>query len=178
MPALLALSGSLRRHSYNTAVLETLVGRWAAKASMAVHHYHELPPYSEDDDKDPALPEVARLRNAIEATDAIVIATPEYNHGLPGSLKNAIDWASRPRGRTCLKGKPVLPITASMATTGGVRAHAQLNEALLSVAARLVLRPQAVIGVVHEKVRDGRLVDGAVLTFLDAALDDLLDMIP
>lgn len=178
MPALLALSGSLRRQSYNTAILETLVERWAPKASMTLHHYHQLPAYSEDDDTDPALPEVARLRDAIKASDAVVIATPEYNHGLPGSLKNAIDWASRPRGRTCLKGKPVLTITSSMATTGGVRAHAQLNEALLSVAARLVLRPQAVIGVVHEKVQDGRLLNEAALGFLDAALDDLLDMIP
>lgn len=178
MPTFLALSGSFRRESYNTAILETLAERWAPQASMALHDYRELPHYSQDEDGNPALPAVARLRGAVKASDALVIATPEFNHGLPGSLKNALDWASRPRGSVCLKSKPVLTITSSMATTGGVRAHAQLNETLLATAARIVLRPQAVIGVVHQKVRDGRLVDEAALHFLDAALADLLEMIP
>jgi chromate reductase len=103
--------------------------------------------------------------------------SPEYNHGMSGVLKNALDWASRPYGRSALKGKPVLTMTASPAFTGGVRAQQQMNETLVSIPARLVLRPQIVIGSVHDKVRDGRLVDEATLSFALAGVDDLLETI-
>ncbi|WP_253075555.1 NAD(P)H-dependent oxidoreductase [Bradyrhizobium sp. 187] len=87
------------------------------------------------------------------------MVSPEYNHGMSGVLKNGLDWASRPYGRSVLRGKPVLTMTASPAFTGGVRAQQQMNETLASIPARPVLRPQIVIGGVHEKVSDGRLVD-------------------
>src|SRR5260370_35610697 len=96
---------------------------------------------------------------------------------MSGALKNALDWASRPYGRSALRSKPVLTMTASPAFTGGVRAQQQMNETLASIPARLVLRPQIVIGGVHEKVRDGRLVDDATLRFALASVDDLLDEI-
>jgi chromate reductase, NAD(P)H dehydrogenase (quinone) len=101
--------------------------------------------------------------------------SPEYNHGISGVLKNALDWASRPYGRSALRGKAVLTITTSPAFTGGVRAQQQMNETLVAIPARLVLRPQIVIGGVHEKVSDGRLVDEASLRFAIAGVDDLLD---
>jgi len=103
--------------------------------------------------------------------------SPEYNHGMSGVLKNALDWASRPYGRSVLKSKPVLTMTASPAFTGGVRAQQQMNETLASIPARPVLRPQIVIGGVHEKVRDGRLSDEAVLGFALAGVDDLIEEI-
>src|SRR5258708_36067381 len=84
---------------------------------------------------------------------------------MSGVLKNALDWASRPYGRSALRDKPVLTMTASPAFTGGARAQQQMNETLASIPARPVLRPQIVIGGVHEKVRDGRLVDEATLRF-------------
>lgn len=89
-------------------------------------------------------------------------------------LKNVLDWVSRPKGRAALTGKPVLTVTSSTSVTGGVRAHAQLNETLLSIAARLIVRPQAVIGTVHLKIRDNRLQDEAVMSFLSAGVNDLL----
>jgi chromate reductase len=92
-------------------------------------------------------------------------------------LKNALDWASRQYGQSTLMRKPVLTMTASPAFTGGVRAQQQMNETLLSIPARPVLRPQIVIGGVHEKVRDGRLIDEAVLSFALAGVDDLLEEI-
>src|SRR5207245_10646686 len=95
----------------------------------------------------------------------VIMISPEYNHGMSGVLKNALDWASRPYGRSALSRKPVLTMTASPAFTGGVRAQQQMNETLASIPARPVLRPQLVIGGVHEKVRDGRLVDEATLRF-------------
>jgi chromate reductase, NAD(P)H dehydrogenase (quinone) len=103
--------------------------------------------------------------------------SPEYNHGMSGVLKNALDWASRPYGRSTLMRKPVLTMTASPAFTGGVRAQQQMNETLVSIPARPILRPQIVIGSVHEKVRDGRLVDEAALSFALAGVDDLLEEI-
>jgi chromate reductase len=103
--------------------------------------------------------------------------SPEYNHGMSGVLKNALDWASRPFGQSALKGKPVLTMTASPAFTGGVRAQQQMNETLVSIPARLVHRPQIVIGGVHDKVRDGHLVDEAALRFALEGVVDLLDEI-
>jgi chromate reductase, NAD(P)H dehydrogenase (quinone) len=172
---LLGLSGSLRRASGSTAVLRGLQDAVAPKAALNIFPLSGMPLYNEDDDGELA-PERARaLRSAIEASDGVILISPEYNHGMSGVLKNALDWASRPYGRSALKGKPVLTMTASAAFTGGVRAQQQMNETLASIPARLVLRPQIVIGSVHEKVRDGRLVDESILRFALAGVDDLLD---
>jgi chromate reductase len=96
--------------------------------------------------------------------------TPEYNHGMPGVLKNALDWASRPFGRSVLIDKPVLVISVSPAFTGGVRAQAQVNETLLSIPARVIGGPQVVIGGIAGKIREGVLFDEASLSFASAAL--------
>jgi chromate reductase len=105
------------------------------------------------------------------------MVSPEYNHGMSGVLKNALDWASRPHGLSVLKSKPVLTMTTSPAFTGGVRAQQQMNETLASILARPVFRPQIVIGGVHQKVRDGRLIDEAALSFALAGVDDLIEEI-
>lgn len=172
---LLGLSGSLRRASNSTAVLRGLQDALAPKAALDIFPLHGLPLYNEDEDGEHA-PESARaLRSAIETADGVIMVSPEYNHGMSGVLKNALDWASRPYGRSVLRGKPVLTMTAS--PTGGVRAQQQMNETLASIPARPVLRPQIVIGGVHEKVSDGRLVDEATLRFALAGIDDLLEEI-
>jgi chromate reductase, NAD(P)H dehydrogenase (quinone) len=174
---LLGLSGSLRRASNSTAVLRGLQDALAPRAALNIFPLHEMPLYNDDDDGEQA-PESARaLRSAIETNDGVIMVSPEYNHGMSGVLKNALDWASRPFGRSALRGKPVLTITALPAFTGGVRAQQQMNETLASIPARLVLRPQIVIGGVHEKVRDGCLVDEAALRFALAGVDDLLEEI-
>jgi chromate reductase, NAD(P)H dehydrogenase (quinone) len=173
---LLGISGSLRRASNNTAVLRGLQDALAPKARLDIFSLHGLPLYNEDDDGEHA-PEVRALRSAIETTDGVIMISPEYNHGMSGVLKNSLDWASRPYGHSVLRRKPVLTMTASPALTGGVRAQQQMNETLASIPARPVLRPQIVIGGVHEKVSDGRLVDEATLRFALAGVDDLLDEI-
>ena len=96
---------------------------------------------------------------------------------MSGVLKNSLDWASRPYGRSVPRGKQVLTMTASPAFTGGVHAQQQMNETLASIPARPVLRPQVVIGGVHEKINDGLLVHEATLRFALAGVDDLLDEI-
>ena len=174
---LLGLSGSLRRASNSTAVLRSLRGALAPKAALNIVPLHAVPLYNEDDDAEHAPESVRALRSAIEASDGVIMISPEYNHGMSGVLKNALDWASRPYGRSALRSKPVLTMTASPAFTGGVRAQQQMNETLASLPARPVLRPQIVIGGVHEKVRDGRLIDETTLGFALAGVDDLLEEI-
>jgi len=174
---LLGLSGSLRRASNSTAVLHGLQDALAPKAVLNIVPLHGMPLYNEDDDGEHAPESVRALRSAIATSDGVIMISPEYNHGMSGVLKNALDWASRPYGRSTLMRKPVLTMTASPAFTGGVRAQQQMNETLVSIPARPVLRPQIVIGGVHEKVRDGRLIDEAVLSFALAGVDDLLEEI-
>jgi chromate reductase len=173
-PVLLGISGSLRKASHCTAILQNIADAAESRAVLKIFPLDAIPLYNQDLDNESPPPPVAALRQAIERAAGLVIVTPEYNYGMSGVLKNALDWASRPYGKSKLKGKPVLTLSASPAFTGGVRAQAQLNEALLSNAALLVLRPQIVIGMAHEKVRDGRLVDQETARFLSEGLSDLL----
>src|SRR5260370_38127292 len=177
MVSLLGLSGSLRGASNSTAVLRGLQGALAPRTSLNIFPLHGMALYNEDEDGEQAPESVRALRSAIETSDGMIMISPEYNHGMSGVLKNALDWASRPFGQSVLKGKPVLTMTASPAFTGGVRAQQQMNETLASIPARPVLRPQIVIGGRHEKVRDRRLVDEATLRFALVGVDDLLDEI-
>jgi chromate reductase, NAD(P)H dehydrogenase (quinone) len=174
---LLGLSGSLRRASNSTAVLRGLQDALAPRAALRIFPLHGIPLYNEDDDAEDAPASVRTLRSAVETSDGVVMISPEYNHGMSGVLKNGIDWVSRPYGRSALRRKPVLTMTVSPAFTGGVRAQQQMNETLASIPAHLVRRPQIVIGGVHEKVRDGRLVDEAALRFALEGVDDLLQEI-
>ena len=169
---LLGLSGSLRLASNSTAVLRGLQDALTSRAALNIFLLHGMPLYNEDDDGERAPELVRALRSAIETSDGVIMISPEYNHGMSGVLKNGLDWASRP-----LRGKPVLTMTASPAFTGGVRAQQQMNETLVSIPARLVHRPQIVIGGVHDKVRDGHLVDEAALRFALEGVVDLLDEI-
>jgi chromate reductase len=173
-PRLLGLSGSLRRESFNTAVLVTVQEAIAERARLELFPLATIPLYDGDLDGDAPPAPVRALKEAITACDAIVVCSPEYNYGIPGVLKNAIDWASRPGFESVLVGKPVLIMTASPAFTGGARAQAQIREAFLATLARVVARPEVVIASAHEKVRDGRLADEKTLRFVLRAVDDLL----
>ena len=172
---LLGLSGSLRRGSYCTSVLRSLPDILPAGTTLTIFALDDIPAYNEDLDIDPGHPEVVRLRAAIAAADALVAISPEYNHGMSGVLKNAIDWASRPGNASCLRNKPVSIMTAATGIMGGVRAQAQLRETFASTASRVMANRQVVIGDVGRKIADGRLVDPATLDFIRAALGVLLD---
>ncbi len=174
---LLGLSGSLRRASNSTAVLRGLRDALGLRAALDIFPLHAIPLYDEDDDTEHRPELVRALRSAIDGSDGVIMVSPEYNHGMSGVLKNALDWASRPHGLSVLKSKPVLTMTTSPAFTGGVRAQQQMNETLASILARPVFRPQIVIGGVHQKVRDGRLIDEAALSFALAGVDDLIEEI-
>ncbi|MFM0180800.1 NAD(P)H-dependent oxidoreductase [Paraburkholderia aspalathi] len=173
-PVLFGISGSLRKASHCTAILKNIVDAAESRATLEIFPLDAVPLYNQDLDNESPPESVTALRQAIERAAGLVIVTPEYNYGMSGVLKNALDWASRPYGKSKLKGKAVLTLSASPAFTGGVRAQAQLNETLLSNAALLVLRPQIVIGMVHEKIRDGRVVDQETARFIAEGLNDLL----
>jgi chromate reductase len=172
---LVGLAGSLRKASFSRATLLGLRNNLPEKVSLQICDL-QLPLYNEDEDRPGAPAEVQVLRDAIAESQGVVIVTPEYNHGIPGVLKNALDWVSRPFGRSVLIDKPALVISVSPAFTGGVRAHAQVNETLLSIPARLMGGPQVVIGGIGDKVRDGVLIDDASLSFALSALRGIVTM--
>jgi len=117
---LLAVPGSLRRASLNRALLLAAASRLPPDAELELfERLADVPPFDEDAEHRPPAP-VRELREAIAAADAVLIATPEYNHSLPGQLKNGLDWASRPPGKSALRGKPVAAIGVSTGVFGGV----------------------------------------------------------
>ena len=172
---LVGMAGSLRKDSYSRAILSSLRDQLAGTAILEICDLR-LPLYSEDGDGAAAPKAVRAFRDAMSASDGVVIVTPEYNHGIPGVLKNALDWASRPFGDSALLEKPVLVVSVSSAFTGGVRAHIQVNETLLAIQARIVPGPQVVIGGVAEKIKDGILIDESCRRFALAAVDRLIAM--
>jgi chromate reductase len=173
-PRLLGLSGSIRKESTNTAILQSLAEKLGARATLTVFPLNDIPLYNSDLDAD-ALPQSVRaLKEAIAASDGLILSTPEYNHGMSGVLKNALDWASRPAFASPLRNKPTLLMTSSPGYVGGARAQAQMQDTMASALARVVVRPQVVIAGVAQKVVNGRLVDEATLKFCLEAIDDLL----
>jgi chromate reductase len=170
---LLGLTGSLRRASYSTAILRGLQGEMPSGVSLDIV-VPRLPLYDEDEDEAEALETVQAFRDKIGAADGLVICTPEYNHGMPGVLKNAIDWASRPSGKSVLTDKPTLVISNSPAFTGGVRAQANVHQALMSLATFIIPGKQVVIAGVREKIRDGVFIDKTNLSFALTEIDRLV----
>ncbi|AUW60123.1 NADPH-dependent FMN reductase [Sphingobium sp. SCG-1] len=171
---LLGLSGSLRRGSVSTAILKSLASAVSDRAELRIHPLGDLPLYNGDEDGEHAPESVAALKAAIADAEGVVVASPEYNYGISGVLKNAIDWASRPAYASVLKGKPVLIISSSPGLTGGVRAQAQARQTFAATLSRVIAHPEVVITEVYQKVVEGALVDETALAFTTAALDALL----
>lgn len=174
---LLAISGSIRRASHCTAVLRSLPPLLPPGATLELFPLGEIPLYNADLDGDQPPAAVARLKEAIKTADGLVFCSPEYNYGIPGVLKNAIDWASRPGFASPLKGKPALIMTASPGTAGGVRAQSQIRDALTATLARPLVRQHIAIASVATRVQDGQLVDKPTLEIIQAGLQELLEEI-
>jgi chromate reductase len=148
----LGISGSLRRDSHNTKLLRAAAEMLRAEAAD-VQIYPDLklvPPYDEDDDRDPTPAAVAQLRAAVAGADALFFSTPEYNSSIPGQLKNAIDWLSRPVATNVLINKPVAVIGASTGMFGAVWAQAELRKTLAAAGAR-VIEGEVAVGHAHTR---------------------------
>lgn len=170
---ILGISGSLRKASFSTALLNILAEKASPAIEIELVTLEEIPLYNEDLDQEPGIPAVANLKKAIAESDGVLIVTPEYNHGVPGVLKNALDWVSRPVFESCFKGKPVSIMTSSLAFTGGVRAQYQLRETLISMHAHLVMGPEVVVGGVHRNLVDEAYADKKGLAFMLKSLEKL-----
>jgi chromate reductase len=143
---ILGLSGSLRSGSHNTALLRAAAMSLPSGAELEVYDgLRDLPPYDADLDVEPVDPAVAHLREAIAAADGVLISTPEFNGSIPGALKNALDWASRPFPDNALRGKPVAVVGASTGLFGAVWAQAETKK---------------VLGIIGADVLDGELPVG------------------
>ncbi len=172
---ILAISGSLRAGSNNTALLRAL--REEAPDGVDVELWgglKEIPPYDADDDLVPGPAEVEALRELVREADAVFFATPEYNSSVPGALKNALDWASRPLATNAFRNKPVAVIGSSAGAFGGVWAAAELRKVLGAMGARVVDAELAVGHAAEKFDVEGTLVDDDVRQGLREALETLL----
>ncbi|MGK5631757.1 NADPH-dependent FMN reductase [Streptomyces sp. URMC 123] len=183
MSRVLAISGSLRAASFNTRVLHALPA--LAPDGMRIEVFDglgDLPHFSEDREADPPAP-VRRLWQAIADADGLIVATPEYNGAMPGVLKNALDWASRPYGESVLPGHAAMVLSASPGIFGGVRAQAQLREVLALLNVYVVGGPQVAIPEVHTRLAptaepaDQRLTDPTTRAMLGSLLHGLAEAI-
>ncbi|HEV2858242.1 MAG TPA: NADPH-dependent FMN reductase [Solirubrobacterales bacterium] len=153
----LGISGSLRRGSYNHALLREAAERLPAGAEWCeFERLGEIPPYDADLEAEVTPEPVEALRQAMREADAVLVATPEYNHSIPGVLKNALDWASRPAGQSALNGKPAMVIGASTGMFGAVWAQAETRKVLGALGGRVV-EGELPVARAAELFRNGRL---------------------
>jgi chromate reductase len=155
----LGISGSLRRDSYNSLLLRTAAELLPSGAELVVYDgLKAIPPYDADDEND-VVEAVTALREAIAEADAVLVATPEYNASIPGVLKNALDWVSRPHATNSLRGKPTAVVGASTGMFGGVWSQAETRKVLQTIGARVVDRELPVSEADERFDADGRLDD-------------------
>jgi chromate reductase len=157
---ILGFAGSLRKGSYNKAILRAALELSPEDAKIEIFDLEGIPPYNMDLEN--RMPEkVKEFKAKIRAADAILIVTPEHNYSVPGVLKNAIDWASRPPGDNSFEGKPVGIMSASTGMLGGARAQYHLRQMFVFLDMYPVNRPEVIVASAGEKIDDkGRVTDG------------------
>ena len=165
------IAGSLRRGSLNRALLRAAVELAPEALEIDAWELSEVPLYNADVEAAAVPDAVQELRTAVRNADAILIATPEYNHGVPGVLKNAIDWLSRPPNGSPLNGKPCGIVGASPGMTGTARAQSQLRQALVFTNTYAMPKPEVLVA--HANIKfdgEGRLTDEGTRTHLTVFL--------
>lgn len=166
------VAGSLRQGSYNRALLRAAQELAPAAVRIHINDLSGIPLFNEDLERAGIPPAVARLREAVAGADGFLVATPEYNHGVPGVMKNAFDWLSRPPGRSVLDGKPSAIIGASPGITGTARAQSQLRQSFVFTNTPVLPQPEVLVSRAHERFdADGRLTDERTRQFLGRFLD-------
>ena len=168
---IVTISGSIRAQSLNRALLQEFARTLAAPHTAQMVEIQDLPHYNQDNEE-PAPAVVTTFRTAIQTADAVIIATPEYNHGYPGTLKNALDWASRPYGKGALTGKHAAVIGGG-GGTGGIRAQIQLRQVLNGCGCHVLPRPELAVRF-HDAFNDGVLIDPKISEMLGRIADALI----
>jgi chromate reductase len=172
---LLGICGSLRRASLNRSLLDAIAKELPAGSAMTVYPTIELPIFNTDVE-DPAV--VTELKSAIAAADGVVFAVPEYNYSIPGGLKNALDWVSRPPRSSPLRRKPIAIVGATSGMSGTIRAQLHLRQILLYSDARVMSQPEILIPRAHERFTDGALTDDStrqLLVMFGAAFVEMIE---
>jgi len=164
MVALLGICGSLRKSSLNRALLDAVRDALPASARMSMVDDLNLPIFNSDLD-DP--PSVVRLKAVIAESDGVVFGVPEYNYSIPGGLKNALDWISRPPEHSPLRGKPIGIVGAATGMSGTIRAQTHLRQMLLFSDSPCLSQPEVLIPRAHERFdAQGQLTDASTRTLL------------
>lgn len=172
---ILGFAGSLRAGSYNKSLLRAAGEMLPNDAILEIFDLADIPPFNQDIEMDMP-PKVKEFKSKIREVDAILIATPEYNYSVPGVLKNAIDWASRPYGDNSFDGKPVALMSASPGMLGGVRAQYHLRQSFVYLNMYPVNGPDVIVNFAQQKFdANGKLVDDNSKTFLGQLLQNLVN---
>jgi chromate reductase len=168
---ILGFAGSLRRASYNRALLRAAQELAPEGVTIDIFDLADVPLYNGDVEAEGDPDAVARLKQAIRDADGVLMATPEYNHGVPAVMKNAVDWASRPPKSAPLDGKPVALIGASPGITGTARGQSQLRQAFEFTNSLCMSQPELLVFKAHEKFdEERRLTDAATRQYLQSFL--------
>ena len=174
---ILGIAGSLRKQSYNKGALRAAQKLCPEGATIEVFDLEGIPPFNQDDEKS-APPKVNEFKQKIRNADAILLVTPEYNYGMPGMLKNAIDWASRPYGDNAWSGKPVALMSAALSMGGGVRAQYQLRQCFVFLNMDAVVQPEVAIANAPERFdKEGNLTDETSKKLIGQLLRNLVDKV-
>jgi chromate reductase len=171
---LIGMSGSLRTGSYSVSILQTLREKFAGRADLQIYDLAPIPLYNQDFEGERRPPVVKKMLADIAEADGLVFCAPEYNHSIPGVLKNAIDWASRPAFQSVLAYKPAAIMVSSRGPLGGARCLEHLRVALDSCLVRVALAREVIVTAAESKIRDGRLVDETSLGFACGAVEALI----
>ena len=171
---ILGIAGSLRKGSYNRAALRAAQQLAPDTARIDIFELHGIPVFNQDEEGN-LPPKVAALKDAVRAADAILIVTPEYNYSVPGMLKNAIDWASRPYGQSAWEGKPVAVMGAAAGPLGSARAQYHLRQTFVFLNMYPVNRPEVMISSAQEKFDEqGNLTNEASRKLIRQLLENLV----
>ena len=174
---ILGIVGSLRKASYNRGALRAAQQLCPEGAKIELFDLDGIPSFNQDEEGRPPA-KVTELKAKIRAADAILFSTPEYNYGLPGVLKNAIDWASRPYGDSAWSGKPTAIMSAAMSMGGGVRAQYQLRQCFVFLNMDAVVQPEVAIGNATERFdQQGNLADETSKKLIAQLLRNLVDKV-
>jgi len=171
---ILGIAGSIRKASYNRAALRAAQQLAPADARIEIFELNDIPPFNQDDDQNPPA-KVTEFKKEIRAADAILFVTPEYNYSIPGVLKNAIDWASRPYGDSAWEDKPVAVMGASVGTFGTARAQYHLRQTFVFLNMHALNRPEVMIGNAAERFDEqGNLIDQTSRKLIQQLIENLV----